>query len=132
NADGRHSSQQRDRSDDIVDLSEGGINRVDIAPLRIAWLHAALKLARRRPAHNFVWQIDAGTFVQIKFINHLDDPVDAHLQTETIKVAVAGMNDRGLDIGTAVVAHAARELVSNLNSAAANEVGMLECDRALL
>src|ERR1051326_1377571 len=117
-ADGRHRSQQRDRRDDVVNLSEGSINRVNIAPLRIAWLHPALKLARRSPAHHFVWQIDASAFVQIKLIDHLDDTVDAHLQTETIEIAVAGMNDRSLDIGSAVVAHATRELVPDLDAPA--------------
>src|ERR1041385_301868 len=131
-ADGRYRSQQRDRSDDVVNLSEGSINRVDIAPLRIAWLHPALKLARRRPTHDFIRQVDAGAFVQIKFIDHLDDAVDAHLQTETIKIAVAGMNDRSLDIGSAVVAHATRKFVPDLNATAANQVGVLERDRALL
>src|SRR5690349_8818760 len=132
NADRRYRSQQRDRSDDVVDLSKGSINRVDIAPLRIAWLHAALKLARRRPAHHFVREIDAGAFVQIKLVDHLDDTVDAHLQPETIEIAIARMNDRSLDIGSAVVAHATRELVPNLDATAANQIGMFERDRALL
>src|SRR5690349_3252587 len=122
NADGGNRSQQRDRSDDVINLAEGRVNRVDVAPFGIAWLHTALELARRRPAYDFVRQIDAGAFVQIKLVDHRDDAVDAHLQTETIEVTVAGMNDRGLDVGRAVIAHATRELVAYLNAAAANQV----------
>src|SRR6185369_14784654 len=69
---------------------------------------------------------------QIKLVNHRDDAVDAHLQTETIEVTVARMDDRGLDVGSAVVAHAARELIADLNSATADEVRVLERDCALL
>ena len=40
-------------------------------------------------------QVDARTAVEIELVNHLHDPFNRHLQTETIKVSVTGLSDRG-------------------------------------
>src|SRR5688500_6663984 len=130
-ADGRDRPDKRDWRDDVVHLAERGVNRIDVAPLGISRLHAPLEFARRRPAYDFVRQVDAGAFVEIKLVNHADDAVDPHLQTETIEIAGAGDSNGPLHVRHAVIAHAARELVSNLDTTTARQTGMVKRDRAL-
>src|SRR6476660_1153933 len=91
--DTRNCSQQRNRRDDVVDLSERGIHRIDVAPLRISRLHTPFELTRWRPTYNFIRQIDARALVEVKLLNHLHDAVNAHLQSQTVEVTVAGMSD---------------------------------------
>src|SRR5437764_280808 len=88
-ADACNLSQRRKRRDDVIDLAEGSIDGVDIAPLRITRVHACLQLRRRYGVNSFMGQVDARAAVEIELVNHLHNPVNRHLQTETIKVSVA-------------------------------------------
>ena len=83
-------------------------------------------------ANHLIRKIDAGAFVQIKLVDHRHDAVDSHLQTQPIKITIAGMRDRALNVGRAVISHAASKLVSHGNAAAANKIRMVEGDRTLL
>ena len=85
-------------------------------------MRAFLEFAGRGHIEDFVRQIDSGPFVQIKLVNHCHDAVEAHLQAQPIKVTVAGFCNGCLEVGRAVITHAAGEFVSNLNAAATKKI----------
>src|SRR5882724_5705521 len=132
NADTGNRSQQRHRGYDVVNLTERSIHRVNVSPLRVARLHPLFKLARRSPADNFVGQINSGAAVEIKFINHRLNSLDAHFQSQSVEVTVARLGNGRLDIRRSMVAHAPSKLVSDCDAATANEVRVVNRDRALL
>src|SRR5690349_19750327 len=49
----RDGSDQRDRRDDVVHLTKRCIDSINVAPVRILWLHSLLEFARRGPADDF-------------------------------------------------------------------------------
>src|SRR5438094_3103390 len=105
-ADACNLPERRKRRDDVIDLTEGRIDGVDVAPFRITRVHACFQLRRREGVNSFMGQVDARTAVEIELVNHLHDPFNRHLQTEAIKVSVAGLSDRGAQIRSPMTAHA--------------------------
>src|SRR6267378_3582301 len=125
--------QQRDGSKHVFPLSERGVHRINVLPFRIGGIEFCFQLARWSHANDFVWEIDARAFVEIELLSHLLDTFEFHLQAETIEVTVAGLHNRKMQVGRAVIpTHATGELVADGYAAAANQVLMVDCDRALL
>src|SRR3954469_18762393 len=59
--DGRLRAKHRERGDEVVDLTEGGVDGVYVLPRRVAALRgeARLELARRSPTHELVREVYA-------------------------------------------------------------------------
>src|SRR5688500_364179 len=114
-------SKQRNRCDEIIDLSERSIHSIDVGPLRRARIESRLELRRRRPTRQLMWQIDSSFFIEFEFIDHGHDSREAHLQSQAIKIAVTRLHDRRMQVRLAVISHATSKLVSDLNAATARQ-----------
>src|ERR1035437_9677784 len=111
----------RDRGDDDGVLTDRGIDGTDIGPFALILFKYQRHKRFRRIRDFFVRKINAGAMIISKSLNRLDDAVDAHLQSQAVKIAITRFGDRHGTHGCSMIAHASRELVADLDTAAACE-----------